>query len=116
MININDKLDYSENINSENELKDFNDLDTLLKKKNLNKKICILDYSNIKLCKNKGYYIVKPTINLNNSNFNEIINNLELGSIVLIDDNFSLDNFKLFLKKVNSMDLKIVYLSEIIQE
>ena len=41
---------------------------------------------------------------------------LNNGSIVLIDDNLSVDNFKIFLKNVINKDLKIVYLSEIILE
>ena len=95
---------------------DYSYLITLLRKKDLNKKICILDYSNIEICKNKKYYIVKPSITLKNSNVVSSINMVEKGSIILIDNNLSLDNFKIFLKSIKSKDLKIVYLSEIIKE
>ena len=105
-----------ENINIESNKNKFLDLDTLLRKKDLNKKICILDYSNIEICKNKKYYIVKPSITLKNSNVVSSINMVEKGSIILIDNNLSLDNFKIFLKSIKSKDLKIVYLSEIIKE
>lgn len=105
-----------ENINIESNKNKFLDLDTLLRKKDINKKICILDYSNIEICKNKKYYIVKPSIILKNSNVVSSINMVEKGSIILIDNNLSLDNFKIFLKSIKSKDLKIVYLSEIIKE
>lgn len=107
---------HKENINIESNKNKFLDLDIVLKKKDLNKKICILDYSNIEVCKNKKYYIVKPNVYLRNSNIVSGINMIDKGSIVLVDDNLSLDNFKLFLKSVKSKDLKIIYLSEIIKE
>lgn len=105
-----------ENININSDKKDFLNTDTILNKKDLNKKICLLDYSNIKICRDKKYYIVKPSINLKNSTVVSSINMLNNGSIVLIDDNLSIDNFKIFLKNVTNKDLKIVYLSEIILE
>ena len=105
-----------ENINIESNKDKYLDLDTILNKKDLNKKICILDYSNIEVCKNKKYYIVKPNIILKNSNVVSSINYLDKGSIILIDDKLSLDNFKIFLSSVKNKDLKIIYLSEIIKE
>ncbi len=116
LINLNSMLDYNENINGEGSEKSFNDLDTLLNKKKLNKKICVLDYSNIKVCKNKKYYIVNPNMKINNNNYVNIINNINNGSIILVDNNLMLDNFKVLLSKLKSNDLKIVYLSEIIKE
>ncbi len=116
LITIDETLDYDENINIESDKKSFNDLDILLNKKKLNKKICILNYSNIEECFTKKYYIVKPSIELKNNNFNNSLKEIEKGSIIFIDNNLSLDNFKTFLKKLNSMDMNIVYLSEIIKE
>lgn len=116
MININDSFDYKENINIESDASSFDDLDTLLNKNDLNKKICILNYSNIDKCRKKSYFIVNPSIVLKNSNYNNYIKEIDNGSIILIDDNLNLNNFILLLKKINSLDLKIVYLSEIIVE
>ena len=116
LIKVDSILNYNENINGESSEKSFNDLDTLLNKKKLNKKICILDYSNIKVCKNKKYYIVNPNMKINNNNYVNIINNIDNGSIIMIDDNFIVDNFKVLVSKLMSYDLKIVYLSEIIKE
>lgn len=114
LIDINDELDPCENINIENDKEDYNKIDRLLKKKN--KKICIINYSNIESCKNKNYFLVNPNIVLNNSNFNTTLKNIDLGSIILIDNNLNLNNFKLFLNNMKNSDIKFVYLSELIQE
>lgn len=116
LIKYNDKIDSSENINIESDEKEFNNLDLLLKKKELNKKICIINYSNIKSCKEKKYYLVKPNKIINNSNIVSNINNINNGDIILIDNKLNIENFKLIVNKMKSKDIKIVYLSEIIKE
>lgn len=116
LINIEDELNTEENINIENDKKEFDDLDTLLKKKDLNKNICIINYSNIESCKENKYYLVDPNIILKNNNFINTLSNISNGSIVLIDDNLSLNNFKLFESKVYNNDIEFVYLSKIIEE
>ena len=116
LLTVDESIDYNENINIESDTKLFNDLDTLLNKKDLNKKICIIDYSNIDNCIKKKYYLVKPTIAIKNNTISNNIKEIENGSILLIDDNLTLDNLKIILNKINNMDLKIVYLSEIIKE
>ena len=47
---------------------------------------------------------------------NNSVNYEVLSVDAIIDDNLSVDNFKIFLKNVINKDLKIVYLSEIILE
>ena len=69
-----------------------------------------------KLLKNRNYYIVKPSIAINNSNIYSSLNLIGNGSIVFIDNNLSLDNFKLLIKTINNKDLNMVYLSKIIEE
>ena len=116
LLSIDEEIDFDENINIESSKKKFNDLDTLLNKKNLNKKICILDYSNIENCMKKQYYIVKPNIIVKNDNIVNSLNSIDKGSIILIDDKLNINNLNLILKKISNLDLKIVYLSEIIKE
>lgn len=116
LINFDSELDINENINIESEKNKFEDLNTLLNKKDLNKKICVLNYSNIEGCKENEYYIVNPNFTLKNSNYVNILNNIDNGNIVLIDDKLSLENFKVFENKVINKDLEFVYLSEIIKE
>ena len=105
-----------DNVIVESDRKKFLDLDTLLKKKNLNNNICILDYSNIEICKKKKYYIVKPNYFLKTNNYINILNKIDKGDIIVVDDELSLDNFKVFLNKIYNKDFKIIYLSEIIAE
>lgn len=116
LITTKDNIIIGENINIETNKKMFENLDILLNKKELNKKICIINYSNIEACKKKEYYLVKPNIYLRNVNFIESLNNIENGSIVFIDDKLSLENFKLFENKIYNSDLNFVYLSKIIKE
>ena len=114
--NMDNIIDLNENINIENEKDRFNNYDVILNKKNLNKKICLINYSNIESCKEKEYYLVKANQHLKNSNISNIIKDLENGSIILIDDNLTIENFRLFQNKVINRDLNFVYLSEIIKE
>ncbi|MBQ3021346.1 MAG: hypothetical protein IJD92_03885 [Bacilli bacterium] len=116
LINSNDILDVNENINIENDKKLFDNIDTLLKKKDLNKKICILNYSNIESCKEKEYYLVKPTYIVKNNNIINIINNIESGNILLIENNLSIENLKLLISRINNKDIEINYLSDLIKE
>ena len=117
LLKINDEiLSKYENINIANTYKKFKDLDTILNKKDLNKKICIINYSNIEYCKNNNYYLVKPNVTLNNSNINQNLKFINLGSIILIDDNLTLENLIIFLNLIKKSDIKIVYLSELIKE
>lgn len=115
LIKLNDNFDI-ENINIENTYNNYNDLNTILNKNNLNTKICILEYSNIELCKKNQYYIVKPSIYLNNNNIVNILKIINNGDIILIDNNLTIDNIELLIKKINSLDIKFVYLSKIIKE
>ena len=78
----------------------------------INKKICLVNYSNIDFCKNKKYFIIKPSIELNNLTFNNINN----GEIILITQNTTLDSLNNLIIKANHLDLSFVSLSELIAE
>ena len=113
---VNTKFEKFEYINSENTKENFNDLESVLKKNNLNKKICIIEHSNIELCKNKSYYLVKPNIIVNNSNILNAKKEIANGSIIYIDKFVSTKTINLILKQIQYLDLKIVYLSQLISE
>ena len=105
-----------EYLNSEKDIIKFNDLESILKKNNLNKKICILENSNIEICKKKKYYLVKPNVLVGN---NDIIQNkkeIKNGSIIYVDKNVSINTLEIILNQINYLDLKIVYLSQLISE
>ena len=61
-------------------------------------------------------YLVKPTLSMNNYNLSEIKNNILNGSIIYIDDNVSLTDYKILIRQINYQDLKIVNLSTLITE
>ena len=64
----------------------------------------------------KKYCLVKISNYLKNNNFSNELYNINNGSIIFIDDNLTLENYKILLEYLYSKDLKIVYLSELIQE
>lgn len=99
-------------INGEKDQNKASDLNSLLNKKKINKKICLVNYSNIDFCKNKKYFIIKPSIELNNLTFNNINN----GEIILITQNTTLDSLNNLIIKANHLDLNFVSLSELIAE
>ena len=107
------KDSYFEQIN--NDFKNYKELDKTLKKNKTNTNICVLDNnnSNLKLCKSKKKYLVKPGMFLDNANIIEIKTKLDSGSIIYIKDATYLDCLVEYIK---SKDLKIVPLSQLISE
>ena len=113
---LNTELDDQEYLNAEKTKDNFNDLDSILKKHNLNKKICIINYSNIELCKEKKYYLVDPTIKVSNANIYKNKKDLTKGAIIYIDKNVTEKSINILLNQIKYLDLKIVYLSQLIKE
>jgi len=105
-----------EYINSEKDINKFNDLESILKKNNLNKKICVLEKSNIKKCKKKKNYLVKPNIIVSNKDIIQNKKNITNGSILYIDKNVSKNTIEILINQIKHLDLKIVYLSQLISE
>ena len=107
------KDSYFEQIN--NDFKNYKELDKTLKKNKINTNICVLDNnnSNLKFCKSKKKYLVKPGMFLDNANIIEIKTKLDSGSIIYIKDASYLDCLVEYIK---SKDLKIVPLSQLISE
>lgn len=107
------KDSYFEQIN--NDFKNYKELDKTLKKNKINTNICVLDNnnSNLKFCKSKKKYLVKPGMFLDNANIIEIKTKLDSGSIIYIKAATYLDCLVEYIK---SKDLKIVPLSQLISE
>lgn len=116
LINSIDDIIDGENINIASGYKLFNNINTILNKNSMNKKICILNYSNLDGCIKEKYYLVKPNKFLNNNNLISELKNISNGDIIVVDNNFTLDNLIILLNKISNSDLKIVFLSEIIKE
>lgn len=103
-----------EYINAEEDEKKFSDLDSILNKNSLNKNLCFLNYSNIKYCQKKGYFLIHNSLDTNNKQ--ELLKQLNSGDIVLITKSTSLETLKLILNEIKKLDLNIVYLSRLISE
>lgn len=103
-------------INGASDENDFNDIRRFLKKNNLNKNVCIVDISNHTACINNKSFIIKPTIELKSSNISSYINNTKGGSIIKIDKNLTLNEFKVYLSKLKYNNLEIVDLIDLIKE
>ena len=108
------KNNYFEAINNEDDA--FASLENSLNLNKENKNICVLNHTNYRLCKDKKKYLVEPTLTLNSTNYIETKNDLESGSIILIDKTAKLSDVKLLLKEIKYKNYEIVYLSELISE
>ena len=116
LVYLEDKIDKNEKyINGEGSALLFSDLDSILKKNKVNDKICLINYSNLELCKNKDYFLVSYSINMDD-NILENINKLSAGDIILATSKTTLNDLKLILKEAKRLDLKIDYLSILISE
>ena len=60
--------------------------------------------------------MISETLTLNNINFIDVKKGLESGVIILIKENTSLENVKLLLKEIQFKGLKILTVSELINE
>lgn len=101
-----DKNSFFEQIN--NDINNYDDLEAILKRYEINTDICFR-LSNP--CNNK--YRVEETFELDNKFLNYDVSS---GDIILVDDNLTVNNFKLLLRKIKYRDLKIIYLSDLISE
>lgn len=93
----------------------FSDLNSVLNRKKVNSGICLINYSNIDMCKKKGYYLVNYSINMND-NLIDNLNNVGSGDIIFIDSFTSLSNVRTIIDEINRLDLKIDYLDNLISE
>lgn len=97
------------------DIENYEKVNNLLDKNNMNKKVCLIFENDDNYCKNKDYYIVKPTYIISNKNI-YIKDKIQSGDILYISDDLSLDNYKILLMNLNYHDLKIISLSKLISE
>ena len=109
-----EKNSYFEVIN--HEVKAFDALENTLNLNKENTHICVVNEDNYELCFKKKNYLVEPTLYLTSTNYIDVKNNLESGSIILIDETAKLSDVKLLLKEIKYKNYQIVYLSELISE
>ena len=107
------KDSYFEQIN--NDFSNYKEVDKYLKKNKINTNICVLDNnnSNLKFCRSKKKYLVKPSLSLDNTNIIEVKEKLDSGSIIYLK---SINYLDCLVEYIKSKDLKIVPLSLLISE
>ncbi len=108
------KFSSYEQIN--NDIDNYENVEKLLNRNNINKNICIINDNIKNICLEKEKYLVTPTKTLNNSNLSNIKSNIESGNIIYITDNVSVTDYKILLRQIYYQDIDVIYLSELITE
>lgn len=105
---------FFEQINYDNRF--MKETDGLLNSIHQNKNICVLNQYNTEACKKDQKYLVKPEVELTGTNVALVKGKIESGTILMIQQNAKLEDFKLLLNQVKSKGLNLVTLSELILE
>lgn len=115
LVDINTYSSFNSYEQINNDLDNYKVLERKMKKNHNN--ICVLNNSNIlKLCKKYNKYLIDPTININKSNIGVSIKNINSGYIIYINNNISINEYKLILNQIYYKGLKIVNLTTLISE
>ena len=109
-----EKGSYFEIIN--NEVRSFEQLENTLNLNKENQNICVINDKNYDVCLKKKKFLVEPTLTLDSTNYIDVKNQLDSGSIILIDETAKLSDVKLLLKEIKYKNYELVYLSEMISE
>ena len=110
---VEDDRDY---INGNANTREYEDLNSLLKRKKLNNKICLIGYSNLSLCKEYKYFLVSPTLTIYKSNLANAKSQISGGQIIHLTKDLSLSEAKVIINQIRYKDLNFVYLSTLIDE
>lgn len=94
-----------------NDYKDFKELSDYL-----DNNVCVVNTTNLDICKRMKHYLVTGENVVNDSNFLKIKNTLYSGQIILVSNNLELDNFKSLYSEMVFKGYNLVYLSDIISE
>lgn len=105
---------YFEVIN--NDSKAFESLENALNLNKENKHICVINSSIYNICLKNKNYLVEPTLTLTSNNIIEVKNNINNGSIILIEASAKLSDIQLLIKEIKFKGYNLVYLSELINE
>lgn len=108
------KGNYFEVLN--NEVDGFKSLENNLNLNKENVNICIVNESNLELCKKNKKYLVEPKLKLNSTNLIDIKQNIGSGSIIYITSSAKLSDVLYLIKEIKYKGLDIVSLSELISE
>lgn len=104
---------YFEQIN--NDFNNYKTVEKLLNKNRINTNICIVDKKNYEICKKNKKYLVEPSLVLQKYNIVEIKSKVSSGSIIYVKES-SIANIDVLIHYIQSKNLKIIPLSELINE
>ncbi len=74
-----------------------------------------MNYSNEKICNEKGYLKIKYTLKISN-NYLNIVDKISSGDIILIPQNIKPEYLKVLLNETIKNDLEPIYINELISE
>lgn len=99
-----------------NEINDFKKLESLLNRYNKNSNVCIINNSNLKLCKENKKFLIKPNKELDNSTYLNIKDSITSGDIILIRSGTKVDYVEIVLRSILYKDYDINFISKHISE
>ena len=105
---------YFEQIN--NDFEYYDKVEKILNKNKNNTNICLIGRNNKNFCLRHKKYLVEPTQILSSSNLITVKNKLSSGDIILIKNSVFVDDLSYLIQYIKSKDLKIIKLSELIDE
>ena len=109
---INDNITY---VNSNYDEKNFVTINSYLRKKRSNSKICLIGISNLELCKKNKYLLVKNSIDIYKNNISDVIN-IVSGDIIYLHNDLSLSDIKYIISSISYNNLIIEELDLIVNE
>lgn len=95
---------------------DYNNYKDLERKMKSQSRICVINDNLLELCKSYNKYLIEPSIKIAKNNIGESIKLINSGDIIYVDNNVSLNEYKLILKQIYYKNLKIVNLTTLISE
>lgn len=112
-----DNIKIKENVDYINtSVNNFRIINNYLRRKKVNNKLCLVNYSNIEKCKNNKSYLIKPYLEINKNNIASSKSEIMGGIVILINDDINLNEFKYIINYIKYRNLNIIKLSELISE
>lgn len=116
IIKSSDEIKEESYINGNLEREEYDELNMYLKRQKINNKICLVEYSNMELCRKYKYYLISPSKKITNANLASAKNSIKGGEIILLDSSLSLNEVKILISSIKYKNLEFMKLEEFISE
>lgn len=103
-------------INGNTDKSNFKELNSFLKRKKLNDKLCLVGYSNMALCRDNKYFLISPTLTVYSSNLAYAKTQISGGKIILLGNGLNSTEVKIIISAIKHRDLTFKYLKDFISE